>query len=1126
MSENADKAVVILGMHRSGTSAVARCLESSGVYLGPPAAMIGPSVDNPKGFFELTSIVAMHEQLLAALDRGWDSSVAMPPEWWTLPEVAPFFDDARRVVESTFAGQMLWGWKDPRTCLALPLWQRVLAERGTDVRYVLVCRNPLDIAASLQKRNGFTPEKSIALYVLHMLHAFYHTRDARRSVVFYEQWLDNGQEELDRVLQELDLPSPDASVRERLAQQVDPALAHNRTSEADTDRRLTGIGRRVHELTRRMTGDDAEGAAAELASLLADYESFSPLISSQVEPAGPSMTQVFDFTEGSAAETRSVSVHLHGGGQVRTYVFPLPWPTATHIRFDPTSDAGLLTFQSIELWEMDGQDVEAGKLIHRYTPEEVKIGQQLIAIDDPPWSFVATGPDPQLFASLRSNRSRKGRALIVKMSFHHQIGRKALSKLVASLADGAPAPSAPSVADVAELAQMRQLLRDQAIELGETTEELARRTRLTDEIDREISLLVSEAAQIREDMVAQVEATAKLETQLADRTTQLRDAQRDLGSATAALSQGQQELSRERAELSEAREGLANATTELTQSKGTLLRKDQELKSLREFLNEAKDLVRDVRGAVHSMPAAPTVAPELPSDVAVQDMLARLLSLLKHDTYVLALSHADYLVCLGGTEKLLREEQGNLDKQGISYLQLSTYQPQRSKTEDGTYNPLLVVNVDSQPLGTCSASFLMTALELLRETHVARPVAVHLHQLMHWPLPSVDFLLEGIHPPVVRFFLHDYASICPQFNLLRNDEEYCGGSSDPAAPMCQDCKHGPRRRDYFPLFQSLFERWEVEMIAPSQTAADVWRGAFPQHRDLVRVVPHLVVAERPADHSARLARLKKSSKKLRIAYIGYQADCKGWPFWRQTACDPTLQSHYDFYTLGACSDPPAHMKCVAVSFIEGGLTAMVDALEAHDIDIAFLWSIWSETYSYTAFEAMATNCLIITNSKSGNIAVLAGAEHRGCVFESEEDALAFLREPGRVRDAIRQALAHNGPLTMSSNPELALGTAQMLVVPSRLADVTAEEVLQRAAERGLANLVARLSGELHIQRGIPRQLEEIHELRDYIDHLNEWHGRKDAVIDYYRSSRVHRVAGWLGRIVRLGKSASPKTPAS
>ena len=1111
MSENADKAVVILGMHRSGTSAVARCLESSGVYLGPPEAMIGPSVDNPKGFFELTSIVAMHEQLLAALDRGWDSSVAMPPEWWTLPEAAPFFDDARRVLDSTFAGQTLWGWKDPRTCLALPLWQQVLAERGTDVRYVLVCRNPLDIAASLQKRNGFTPDKSIALYVLYMLHAFYHTRDARRSVVFYEQWLGNGQDELDRVLQELDLPSPDASVRERLAQQVDPTLAHNRTSEAETDRRLTGVGRRVHELTRQMTGDnDGGGAAAELASLLGDYESFSPLISSQVEPAGPSMAQVFDFTEGAAAETRSVSVHLHGGGQVRTYVFPLPWPTATHIRFDPASDAGLLTFESIELWEMDSQDVESDKLIHTYTPGEVKIGQQLIAIDDPPWSFVATGSDPQLFASLRSNRSRKGRSLVVKMSFHHQIGRKALSKLVASLAAGAPLPPAPSVADVAELAQMRQLLRDQAIELGEATEELTH--------------WQTEAVQIGEDLAAQADAAARLETDLAGRTTQLRDAQRDLANAAAALSQGQQELARERAELSDAREGLAIATTELTQAKGALLRKDQELKSLREFLNEAKDLVRDVRGAVHTMPKTSPVSTELPSDVAVQDMLARLLSLLKHDTYVLALSHADYLVCLGGTEKLLREEQGNLDKQGISYLQLSTYQPQRSKAEDDTYNPLLVVNVDSQPLGTCSASFLMTALELLRETHVARPVAVHLHQLMHWPLPSVDFLLEAVHPPAVRFFLHDYASICPQFNLLRNDEDYCGGSSDPAAPVCQDCKHGPRRRDYFPLFQSLFERWEVEMIAPSQTAADVWRGAFPQHRDLVRVVPHLIVAEQPADHAARLARLKKSSKKLRIAYIGYQADCKGWPFWRQTACDPTLQNHYEFYTLGACSDPPAHMKCVAVSFIEGGLTAMVDALEAHDIDIAFLWSVWPETYSYTAFEAMATNCLIVTNSKSGNIAVLAGAEDRGRVFESEEDALAFLREPEAARDAIRKMLAHNGPLTMSSNPELALGTAQMLVVPSQRVDAIADDVLQRAAERGLASLVARLSGELHVQRGIPRQLEEIHELREYIDHLNEWHGKKDAVIDYYRSSRIHRMAGWLGRLVRLGRSGSRTKP--
>ena len=76
MKETNSRALLILGMHRSGTSAVTGALALRGVYLGQDLMPPGP--DNPRGFWEHAGVVAIHERLLEALDRRWDDLRAMP----------------------------------------------------------------------------------------------------------------------------------------------------------------------------------------------------------------------------------------------------------------------------------------------------------------------------------------------------------------------------------------------------------------------------------------------------------------------------------------------------------------------------------------------------------------------------------------------------------------------------------------------------------------------------------------------------------------------------------------------------------------------------------------------------------------------------------------------------------------------------------------------------------------------------------------------------------------------------------------------------------------------------------------------------------------------------------------
>src|SRR4030095_3852003 len=104
-------------------------------------------------------------------------------------EVEPYRQELTDLIRREFGGQRLWMWKDPRTALSLPLWKEVLVQLDIETYYVICLRHPLDVAASLQRRDGFSRVKSLALWQLYNLSAFYWTHDECRWVVSYDRFL-------------------------------------------------------------------------------------------------------------------------------------------------------------------------------------------------------------------------------------------------------------------------------------------------------------------------------------------------------------------------------------------------------------------------------------------------------------------------------------------------------------------------------------------------------------------------------------------------------------------------------------------------------------------------------------------------------------------------------------------------------------------------------------------------------------------------------------------------------------------------------------------------------------------------------------------------------------------------
>lgn len=150
-SPTAPRALAILGMHRSGTSALAGALRQAGVYLG--RVLDGGFALNPKGLQEPAAVLYMHENLLQANGGSWHEPPATI-EW------KPMHLAVRDLFIESREGRPLWGFKDPRTLLVVDGWRQVLPA----LEFAGIFRHPFEVASSLQSRNGFPLEKGFAIW--------------------------------------------------------------------------------------------------------------------------------------------------------------------------------------------------------------------------------------------------------------------------------------------------------------------------------------------------------------------------------------------------------------------------------------------------------------------------------------------------------------------------------------------------------------------------------------------------------------------------------------------------------------------------------------------------------------------------------------------------------------------------------------------------------------------------------------------------------------------------------------------------------------------------------------------------------------------------------------------------
>lgn len=178
--------IIVLGMHRAGTSAVTRVINLMGAAIGSSTVVGGPAFDNEKGFWERTDVSKLNDDLLGGCGGTWDDVSAVDPAVFSAWESA----DHRRRANTILADletRRPWVIKDPRLCLTLGFW-RPLLEAPI---YVFPYRSPIEIARSLAARNGLSMSHGVALWERYTLSALELAVDAPRVGISYPDLIDD-----------------------------------------------------------------------------------------------------------------------------------------------------------------------------------------------------------------------------------------------------------------------------------------------------------------------------------------------------------------------------------------------------------------------------------------------------------------------------------------------------------------------------------------------------------------------------------------------------------------------------------------------------------------------------------------------------------------------------------------------------------------------------------------------------------------------------------------------------------------------------------------------------------------------------------------------------------------------
>lgn len=356
-------------------------------------------------------------------------------------------------------------------------------------------------------------------------------------------------------------------------------------------------------------------------------------------------------------------------------------------------------------------------------------------------------------------------------------------------------------------------------------------------------------------------------------------------------------------------------------------------------------------------------------------------------------SHDNYSANVGGVQLCLQREAARIAGLGRDHLHIFPIIAYPMARE--TSPPVLGVLWNGELVGQFRPAEIAAAVHAAMGPVKAGKRSFAVHSLLGHCVDDVLAILAAAGLQQGYFWIHDFASLCDGYHLMRNDVADCG-APPPESPACSICVYGPLRRRQIALHEKLFDTLEVTAVAPSAAALETWRQGWAFRTAGERVVSHAELAPRVSPVPTA------EDGPFRFAFLGITAPYKGWSAFRELALRFASDRRYAFLHLAKNTVPGLPIEHHPVSVTAERPFAMREEIEALGVDAAMLWSLCRETFSFAAYEAVAAGAAVVTCPDSGNIARFVEEGGYGRVLD-DEAALIRLFETGQILDLARAA---------------------------------------------------------------------------------------------------------------------------
>jgi hypothetical protein len=238
MSSHASTCILVAGMHRSGTSATTRVINLLGADIASDL-VAGIPGDNDRGFWESHATYRLHDRLFAGLGSAWHDPYSLPDGWQETDAARDARREIRAHLEMEFAGSRMFVIKDPRMTRALPLWLEALDERAVTPIIVIPFRNPLEVAASLERRDGLPLAQALVVYIQGNLEVEHASRGRRRLFQLYDDLISDWRLFAAKLA---DIGGPDAKALDpTIASEIDSFLSADLKRQRASRARLASL---------------------------------------------------------------------------------------------------------------------------------------------------------------------------------------------------------------------------------------------------------------------------------------------------------------------------------------------------------------------------------------------------------------------------------------------------------------------------------------------------------------------------------------------------------------------------------------------------------------------------------------------------------------------------------------------------------------------------------------------------------------------------------------------------------------------------------------------------------------------------------------------------------------------